>query len=77
MNTEDLDIMMMKEKLLSSVLTSIEDLSYYTYTSNMEPSYDISSSIILSESSLKLNIDDKKVEVKAQGPKLEDEVNLN
>jgi hypothetical protein len=43
----------------------------------MEPSYDISSSIILSEYSLKLNIDDKKVEVKAQGPKLEDEVNLN
>jgi hypothetical protein len=38
MNTEDMDIMTMKEKLLTSVQNEIEDLSYYTYTSNMAPS---------------------------------------
>jgi hypothetical protein len=38
MNTEDMDIMTMKDKLLTSVQTEIGDLSYYTYTSNIAPS---------------------------------------
>jgi hypothetical protein len=68
MNTEDLDIMMMKEKLLNTVETNIDDLSYYTYTSDMEPSYDPSSSSIQSEQLLQVNIEDKKEEVNEQGP---------
>jgi hypothetical protein len=68
MNTEDLDIMMMKEKLLNTVETDIDDLSYYTYTSDMEPSYDLSSSSVQSEPLPQVNIEDKKEEVKEQGP---------
>jgi hypothetical protein len=59
MNTEDLDIMMMKDKLLTTVETDIDDLSYYTYTSDMEPSYDLSSSSVQLEPLPQVNIEDK------------------